>query len=102
MKRGLHFLSILLMTATLAGCGNPRTICGTTYDTYGILNADDKKNPDIEYRVSWGSVILGIILFETIVAPVYFFGFDLFEPVGTKQKIKGAIPPIHEQCDTAT
>ena len=39
---------------------------------------------NIKYEVIWGNLVLGILLCETIVAPVYFFGFSLFEPVGEK------------------
>lgn len=84
-------ISICLIAALLSGCARPMTICGTTYDSYGLLNQDDKKNPGIQYEVVWGNLVWSIILFETIVAPIYFFGFSLFEPVGTKSEIKGAI-----------
>jgi hypothetical protein len=28
---------------------------------------------------------------ETVIAPIYFFGFSMFEPVGGKSGVKGAI-----------
>lgn len=64
---------------------------GVEYDTYGLLNQDDKKNPDIHYEVIWGNVIWGFVLAETIIAPIYFFGFSLFEPVGPKMPVKGQV-----------
>ena len=57
-----------------------------------MLNEDSKKNPDIEYEPIWGNIVWGIILIETIIAPVYFFGFSLFEPIGEKPAVKGSIP----------
>lgn len=92
--------SIVMMCVSLSlgGCARPMEICGTTYQSYGILNMDDKKNPEIEYEVIWGNVFWGAILFETVIAPIYFFGFSIFNPVGKKGAVpKGAIqhqPPV--------
>jgi len=66
------------------GCGDTKIIDGIEYDTYGLINDDEKKNPNIQYEVIWGNVVWGAILVETIVAPIYFFGFSLWEPVGKK------------------
>jgi len=30
----------------------------------------------------WGNIIWGVILFVTVIAPIYFFGFSMFEPIG--------------------
>lgn len=43
-------IALVLACALLAGCAEPKTICGVTYDSYGLLNSDDKKNPDIQYK----------------------------------------------------
>lgn len=89
MKKILVVLicGLLLFTA----CSSPKVIDGVKYDTYGLLNQDEKKNPDIQYEVCWGNVIWGAVLVETVVAPIYFFGFDMFEPVQKKPSIKGQI-----------
>lgn len=78
----------------LSGCADTKTICGVTYDSYGLFNADDKKNPDIQYKLVIGNLIWGVLLFETIIAPVYFFGFSIMEPVGPKPNVKGAIAAV--------
>lgn len=80
--RLIALLSILLIL--LSGCGNTKTINGVEYDTYGLIDADTKKDPAIEYRIIWGNIVWGAILSETIIASIYFFGFSLFEPVGLK------------------
>jgi len=85
------FLIILLISIFMLACSSTKEIGGIEYDTYGLFNMDDKKNPDIQYEVVWENVIWGAILVETIVAPIYFFGFDMFEPVGLKSKIKGQV-----------
>lgn len=82
---------IACIALLLGGCARSKVICGVEYAPYGLLDADDKKNPDIEYDVVWGNIFWGVVLAETIVAPVYFGGFSLFEPIGVKSKTKGAI-----------
>lgn len=93
MKRFIAGILIVSCLFGLFGCADPKTINGVTYDTYGLLNADDKKNPNISYKVSIGNVVWSVILVETVIAPIYFIGFSLYEPVGVKRtnEIKGAI-----------
>lgn len=97
MKKIIAIAALGLM---LSACAREATICGVTYKPYGLLNQDDMKNPDIQYEVVWGNVVWGVILMETVIAPIYFAGFSLFEPVGKKPAIKGAVaerqPP---SCD---
>lgn len=76
----LSFLSL-----ATSGCGNTKTINGVEYDTYGLLNEDEGKNPNIRYSVIWGNVVWGVLLSVFFLIPaVYFFGFSLFEPVAPK------------------
>lgn len=82
---------LLSMCLLLAGCNNTKTINGVTYDVYGLANMDDKKNPNIEYEISTGSVITAVIFSETVVIPLYILGVDLWQPVGLKPAIKGSI-----------
>lgn len=72
---------IFFMLVSMCGCGKPAKIDGTVYDTYGFLTEKEKRNPDIKYRIIVGNVVWAVILCETIVAPIYFMLFDLFEPV---------------------
>lgn len=85
MKTNKVIASILILVFMVfaVGCGQPKSINGVTYDTYGVLNADTHKNPNIKYEISVGNVVWSILLFETVIAPVYFFGFDIYNPVGT-------------------
>jgi len=89
-KVTIFILAIFLLTA----CGDPKAIQGKTYDTYGLLNESNKKNPNIEYELILGNIIWSIILCETIVAPIYFIGFSLYEPIGpakTQNTEKGVL-----------
>lgn len=83
---------VLVVAALLfSACSSQKTIDGVTYDTYGLFNEEDKKNPNVQYEPSVGNIIWGCLLFETIIAPVYFFGFDFMEPVGPKPFQPGVV-----------
>ena len=72
---------ILVFMVFAVGCGQPKNINGVTYDTYGFINADTHKNPNIKYEVSTGNVIWSIVFFSSVIAPVYFIGFSLYNPI---------------------
>lgn len=72
----------LTLAVALAGCGSNANIDGRTYGTYGLLNQDTAKNPKIQYRLIAGNVIWSVLLCESIVFPVYFIGFSIYEPIG--------------------
>ena len=92
MKRAIaSILIVAILGISLVGCGNTKVINGVEYDTYGLLNQNEKENPNIQYELILGNLILGVVLVETVIAPVYFFGFSLFEPVGPKSDIKGKV-----------
>jgi hypothetical protein len=48
------------------------------------LFSEDQKNPKVVYRASTRNIVLGIIFFETVFAPILAFGYDLDCPVRTK------------------
>jgi hypothetical protein len=43
------------------------------------------KHDSIIYEPSLGNVVWSIVLIETVVAPVYFVGWSIMEPVKKKQ-----------------
>ena len=90
-RLALHLVLLAAVTLVSLGCGNPKVIDDVEYDTYGLINKDEKRNEAIQYDVIWGNVIWGCLLVETVIAPVYFFGFSLFEPVGPKPQVKGQV-----------
>jgi hypothetical protein len=65
---------------TLA-CAHDMVIDNVRYKPKGLFTEKDQK---IEYEFVWGNAIWGAILFQTIVAPIYFYGFSLQEPVSLK------------------
>jgi major membrane immunogen (membrane-anchored lipoprotein) len=84
MNRPLLAL-VLASTLALAACGaDDKTIDGVTYGTYGLVNKEEMRNPNIQYEISGWSIFWSIVFSETIIAPVYFIGWDLYQPVGKK------------------
>ena len=84
MRKLFISILILLLCLSVSGCGEDKRINGRLCETYGILNKDEIKCPNVKYKVIKGNVILGIVFIETIIAPIYFFGFSIKEPVEEK------------------
>lgn len=76
----------MLCLILLSACSDNKRIDGYLYETYGLFNKDEIRNKDIEYSLVVGNVVWGVLLFETIIGPIYFFGFDLYEPVQKRRK----------------
>lgn len=92
MKMLKSLVLALAVILVLSGCGHNLVVNGKERKTIGVVNIIvndfsllEPKYPDVQYRIIWGNVIWGAILCETIIAPIYFFGFSIFEPVGLKQ-----------------
>ena len=91
MKRLIAALCIVcIFTITTIGCGDNMVIKGKEIETVGLVNMalNDAsllaiKDPQVKYQVIWGNVIWGALLFGTVIAPIYFYGFSMFEPVGS-------------------
>lgn len=68
----------------VAGCGTPLDVGDKTYPTYGLFNQHSSRSDKVCYETSVGNVIWGVLLVETLIAPIYFFGFSLYNPVRLK------------------
>lgn len=75
---------MILIACMLTACGAPIDYAGKYYPTVGIVNQADQRSEKMCYEVSVGNVIWSIILIETIVMPIYFIGWSLWNPVGPK------------------
>lgn len=75
---------LIVLSLVLSGCGQPLTISTKTYPTYGLFNESTDKSKEVCYKISVGNVVWSIFLIETIVAPIYFVGFSLYNPVRMK------------------
>jgi outer membrane murein-binding lipoprotein Lpp len=71
--------AMIAASLVLSGCSNSLMINGKTHEPYGLLNVE-KKSDKICYETNVADVALGIIFIETVIVPVYTFGFDLKEP----------------------
>jgi hypothetical protein len=76
--------AVVLSACLMVGCGEPKVIEGKCQPTYGLLNKDENKDPTIRYEVSVGNIIWTALLVETVVVPIYFIGFSLFNPIAKK------------------
>ena len=80
-RKILLILLVLVLLSSLSACGDSKVIEGVQYDTYGLISESSTRNPGIRYALIVGNLVWGIILVETIIAPIYFFGYSLFEPI---------------------
>jgi uncharacterized membrane protein len=71
---------IVLACLILLGCADNKVIDGKEYKTYGLIDKEDVRDTSIVYSVSWGNIVWGGLLCTTVAAPIYFFGFSLWEP----------------------
>ena len=84
MKRLVAIVAALTAATAFSGCAQEKDINGTTYKPYGIENQATNQSPNINYEISAGSVIVGVLTLETLVFPIYIIGWDLWEPVCVK------------------
>ena len=77
----MRILIILLLAVLFISCAENKTIDGKVIPPYGLFNEEAVKDSTIIYQVSPGSVIFGIVFIETVIAPIYVVGWDLFEAV---------------------
>ena len=103
MKPISRIACVVAVAIALAGCSKSKVICGKEFKPYGLLNTDDYKNAHVHYKPVIGNAILGIVFIETIIAPIYFFGFDVLEPNGLNGNVTGTTidAPSSEQCKEA-
>lgn len=89
MKKMISILlCVVFVVSMLTSCADNKVIDGTEYETYGLFNSDELKDPCVKYEFVWGNLIWGAILVETVIAPIYFFGFSIYEPVEKKPNCK--------------
>ncbi len=77
-----RFIAVLLAATILMGCGSNMVIDGKEYETYGLFNKEEVRSSSVKYKLITGNVVWSIVLCSSIIVPVYFFGFSLYEPIG--------------------
>lgn len=83
MKK-ISLLSIFALLI-LSSCCDNKVINGVKHRPYGLLNPEEKVD-SIQYRIPAAPFIAGIFFAEMIAPPIYIFGYNMYEPVGIKQK----------------
>ena len=88
MKKIISIGLIICLLFTITACGSIKVINGKEIESIGLINiwVNDKsilpiKEPGIKYKIMWENVIIGVILCETLIFPIYIFGFALLKPV---------------------
>lgn len=88
MKKLVSLVLIALLLLSTMSCSSERTIkidgVRTVVPYYGAISADEERRDDVVYEASIWNVVMGIIFVETIIAPVYIFGFNTMKPVRQK------------------
>ena len=80
MKKFIAMLSLVaFLGAVSIGCGSDYRVNGKLCPTYGLINAEQEKCQDVKYKVIVGNVVWSVVLFSTIIAPVFFLGFSIYE-----------------------
>ena len=90
---------IIILSMILICCGGSIRVNNVKYRTYGVLNRADEREEFIEYKPIWGNIALGAAFFWTYFAPIYFYGFDMMEPVGVKDQEKLEALTMQDVCE---
>ena len=82
-------LLIILVLFLFTSCAENKTfeIKGqkTEIKPYGLLNPE-QKNDSIIYQISPGNLLCSVVFSETIVVPIYLFGWQFYEPTSKVNK----------------
>lgn len=86
MKPKSFISSVLAVVLAIAssGCAESMVIDGRKYKPYGALNESEVHDSRVQYQPSMSSITWALILCETVVVPIYVFGFAMYEPIGPK------------------
>jgi hypothetical protein len=88
----------LIFTVLLSSCANTLEYENSqgnkvTAHSVGLFNQDDK-DPNVVYKLCVGNTIWSIVLVQTLVAPIYFVGWSILEPVSVRQQAPIVSPEV--------
>jgi hypothetical protein len=79
----------ILIAMMLSSCADEKTFTinnkEVVVEPYGWYNHQTMMHDSIIYEPVIGNIVWSVILIETIVAPVYFTGWAIMEPVKKKE-----------------
>jgi thioredoxin-related protein len=77
---------VIALSLSLTACGaDEKKIDNVMYQPYGIVNEDAIKDSNIIYEMSYWLIFWSIVFSETLVVPIYFIGWDLWQPISKKK-----------------
>ena len=76
-----NLIALMLLSLALVGCAESKSINNKVIPPYGLFNEQAEKVPGVVYEISAPNIIVAIIFCETIVVPVYIFGWNMYQPV---------------------
>ena len=83
MKKAIAVVCCLTL---LSGCARSLDAPnGVTYPSYGLFNAGSYRSDKVCYALSVGNIIWSVILFESVIFPIYFVGFSIYNPLRLKK-----------------
>ena len=85
MKKGMMFIALIAMLLISTSCADSKKfkkLDGTEFiaNPYGWASTDQKID-GVQYQLCSGNIVWSIILGETIIAPILFTAYGLYEPV---------------------
>jgi hypothetical protein len=84
-------LFLFLLSFLMFSCAEQKTFTNSKNEEfiakpYGWANEESQKIDTVVYEINAGNAILSILFSETIIAPLYLTGWEIYEPVRLKNK----------------
>lgn len=85
MRNARRIIAIFCIALMASACGRPLVTDKATYPTYGLANETSNRSKNVCYAASFGNIVWSILLIETVIVPIYFVGFSLYNPIRLKR-----------------
>ena len=87
---------VLIFSVLLTSCADSLTYIdkdgnSVTAESTGVFNKS-KQDPNCNYEIIPGNIVWSVLLCETFIAPLYFVGWSIMEPVSVKQQVINVVP----------
>lgn len=91
---------LIAITLIISSCADEKTLTlngrNETFEPYGWADYDELKNDSIYYKVCIGNVVWSVIGCETVIAPIWLTGWDLYEPIKVKEQYRRPMKNIND------
>ena len=83
-------IALTLAVALATGCADNRKLPQIDkheeLPTYGLFDKADEKRECVNYELQWGNIVWSAIFMPSVIIPLYFIGFSIYEPVSVNQE----------------